>query len=152
MGARRPFWSFIILSVAAVLLLNALAGSSSSPLPRLLHITHVPGWWPLVLALVIGVAFGTVFNTKRTPGGGQQGGVAGGAAGRSPAKPGRGRHAVPRHVRRERERQARRQERAASAAREAEEAARREAEPPRPQGVLNRLRALVGRGSGSRSG
>jgi|GEM_PF-5845837 len=155
MGAKRPFWSFIILAAAAVLLLNALAGSSSSPLPRLLHIARVPGWWPLVLAVVTGVALGGIFNRGRS------GQPAPGGTGGKPASPvTRGRHAVPRHVRRAREREALRRERVEkvqAAALATEEAARREQEaaaappaPPSPRGALDRVRTMLRRGVGGR--
>ena len=144
----------MILAAAAVLLLNALTGTSSSPLPRLLHIAHVPGWWPLVLAVVTGVVLGGFINRNRSGG---PGGKDVPGAGQRAAPATRGRHAVPRRIRRTRQREARRQERIergqaalrarAEAAARAEEAA---SAPPPPRGALGRVRALLRRGSGAR--
>lgn len=140
--AKRPFWTYLILTVGLVLVLNALLGSASSPVPRLLHISHVPTWWPLVLALVAGVVLGGLVNRDRTPNPSTRG---------KPAPPATsGRYAVPRHIRRERERLERRNERLQKAAETAAAAAAvsAPAAPPPPKG-LGRVWAALRRG-GSR--
>ena len=149
--SSRPIWQVILLSVVAVLLLNALAGTPSSLVERLLHIRRVPAWWPFVLAAVVGIGLGG-FITRGPRPAAEEGGAQGAKRRTAPAK--RGRHAVPRHIRRERARQEMRQRRiddaaleAAQVVREAEAARRREAEAAAvPTGVVAKLRHRLRRG------
>ena len=126
MRGMRPMLSTLLLALIAIILLNALAGSSTSPVEHLLGIHHVPRWWPFALAGALGLAFGAVVRRpsgpqgERTPSSSSRSGAA--------AKPAtRGRYAVPRHVRRERERDARRASRTA-----ARQEAVRQPDPPAP--------------------
>lgn len=151
--SSRPIWQVILLSVVAVLLLNALAGTPSSLVERLLHIRTVPAWWPFVLAAVVGLGLGGFITRGPRPAGAA--GEAGAQGAKRRAAPAtRGRHAVPRHIRRERARQQTRQRRiedaaleAAQVVREAEAARRREAEAAAvPTGVVAKLRQRLRRG------
>jgi hypothetical protein len=110
----------LLLAVAGVFVLQALAGTATSPVERLLHVTAVPRWWPFVLAGLAGIIGGSLLSRGKTGSG-----TAGAPAKKAEVPATRGRRAVPRHVRRERERQERHQkavERAAAREREAEEA------------------------------
>jgi hypothetical protein len=143
----RQFWSTLLIAVVAVVVLQALAGSATSPVERLLHVQSVPRWWPYVLAGLAGVVGGSLLGRGRAGGG-----APGAAPRREEPPPTRGRRAVPRHVRRERERQRRRAEALAAAElrrREAEEDAARAAAaeasaaapaPPPPAGRMAGLR------------
>lgn len=142
MGGRR-FVTVLLVAVIAVVLLNTLAGTADSPVERLLHISRVPIWLPLVFAAALGIALGAVFQKR--PGGTTSTGVTAPAsppARKRTDKPAiRGRYAVPRRERRERERQARREaareEQEDRAREERERVAReqvREAAPPPPVG------------------
>lgn len=125
MGGRR-FVTVLLVAVIAVVLLNTLAGTADSPVERLLHISRVPIWLPLVFAAVLGIALGAVFQKR--PGGTTSTGVTAPAsppARKRTDKPAiRGRYAVPRRERRQRERQARRE----AAREEQEDRAREERE------------------------
>ena len=112
MRGNRQFWSMLLFAVVAVVVLQALAGTAGSPVERLLHIHVVPRWWPFVAAGAVGVIGGSLLQRP----GAQQGGAATSTGartrGKGDARPAtRGRHAVPRHVRRERERQRRHEQR-----------------------------------------
>ena len=159
MRPSRPIWSLIILSIAAVLVLNAFAGTPTSPLEKMLHVTRVPGWWPLVLAGITGIVLGGFLNRGRRGGAAEQAQPRPATGRKKPSGPAiRGRHAVPRHLRRARQREAERvlrledaAARAADAAAAAEEEAARlaraEAASPPPTGtavILRRLAGMVG--------
>jgi len=133
---NRSFWSMVMISIVAVILLQALAGSPTSPVERWLHVTHVSRWWPFVLAGTTGLIGGAVLNRgAQTPQAGQAApaGARSDTGGKGKGGPAiRGRFAVPRHVRRERARQRRRSERLEDAdrrRREEEEATARAAQP-----------------------
>jgi hypothetical protein len=154
----RSFWSVVLISIVAVMLLQAVAGSPASPLERWLHVQHVPRWWPFILAGVTGLIGGSFLSRGQQPA--QEARAPKGRSARAAAAGDkRGRRAVPRHVRRERERARRRQERledAEARRREAEEAAekaaRAEAEaaagPRRGAAWLDRLSGVFGRRPG----
>lgn len=104
-------WSLLLLAAAAVLLINALVASPGSPVMRVLHVSRPPQWLPIVLAGLVGITFGVVLNRRRRPGSQRgDGGSGGGGGSRAPdGRPAtRGRYAVPRKLRRQREREARR--------------------------------------------
>ena len=127
-GAGPSIWTLLGISVLSVLALQALAGTPTSPVERWLHIQTVPFWLPLAMAAGLGIVFGSVFRRRMA------GAVQPAKPTRSPSTT-RGRHAVPRRIRRQRQRQDRALDRAAS--RERQEAAAaaaqaRAAAPPPP--------------------
>ena len=115
MRGNRAVWSTALLALIAIFILNALVGSATSPVERLLGIHHVPRWWPYVLAGGLGLLFGALVNRGKAPKGAPAQNAPA-ARGRHDDGARRGRHHIPRHIRRARERQARREARVSAAA------------------------------------
>ena len=139
MGGRRgSMWQTMAIALVVIVFLNALAGSAGSPLERWLGIKRVPVWWPFVLAGVLGLIFGSVLNRRATPPGS-------GPQGRPGPRPSaiRGRHAVPRRVRRERERSARRHDRVPEARGAAPAPVPEPEAPPPPDGPASPMARLL---------
>ena len=152
MGGNRAFWPMVLISIVAVVILQAVAGTASSPLERWLHIQQVPRYWPFLLAGATGLIGGALLNARspKAQGGAPQSPSK--ARGKTVLSETRGRHAVPRHLRRERDRRHRQRERleAAETRRREQEAdaaaaaAAAAAPPPAPPRGPAWLRAVTG--------
>jgi hypothetical protein len=94
----RRFWTLVLLAVLSVVAINGLVGTPKSPLWRAVGVSHPPTWLPFALAAAIGLGFGVAFSRPRA--GGSDKKAADDEAGRAPR--------VPRHLRRQAEREARR--------------------------------------------